>query len=90
LSESQPKGIGFRLGAFQTITILCFLILLVQLWRLQVLQGETYQEAADVNRLRLELEPAPRGVIYDRRGYLLARNLPEIAVAIVPAYLPEE
>ncbi len=90
MSEPQPKGIGFRLGAFQTIIILCFLILLVQLWRLQVLQGEAYQEAADVNRLRLESEPAPRGVIYDRRGYLLARNLPEITVAIVPAYLPEE
>ncbi len=90
MSESQPKGIGFRLGTFQTITILCFLILLVQLWRLQVLQGETYRDAADVNRLRLESEPAPRGVIYDRRGYLLARNLPEITVAIIPAYLPEE
>jgi penicillin-binding protein 2 len=90
LSESPPKSIRFRLGAFQTITILVFLILLAQLWRLQVLEGETYQKAADVNRLRLESELAPRGVIYDRRGYLLARNLPEITVAIVPAYLPED
>ena len=55
-----------------------------------MLRGEYYQQAADVNRFRLELNQAPRGVIYDRRGYLLARNMPQITVSIIPAYLPED
>jgi penicillin-binding protein 2 len=55
-----------------------------------MMQGEYYQEAADVNRFRLEQIAAPRGVIYDRQGYLLARNMPQITVSIIPAYLPED
>jgi len=90
VSESQPRGMRIRLGVFRAVVILAFAALIAQLWRLQVLQGQEYQTAADVNRLRLEAEPAPRGVMYDHRGHLLVRNIPEITVAIVPAYLPQD
>jgi penicillin-binding protein 2 len=90
LTETQAKGTNFRLGAYRVLAAFIFLALAVQLWRLQVLQGDQYQAAADVNRFRLEANPAPRGVIYDRRGYLLARNMPEISVSVIPAYLPED
>jgi penicillin-binding protein 2 len=80
----------FRLTLYRGLLILAFLILIGQLWRLQMIHGEYYQEAADVNRFRLEQNPAPRGVIYDRRGYLLARNMPQTTVSIIPAYLPED
>jgi penicillin-binding protein 2 len=70
--------------------VVVFLVLVGQLWRLQMLQGDYYQQAADVNRFRLERSPAPRGVIYDRRGHLLARNMPQITVSVIPAYLPED
>jgi len=33
---------------------------------------------------------APRGVIYDRNGELLVRNIPGFTVTIIPAYLPED
>jgi penicillin-binding protein 2 len=72
------------------VIAVAFLALVVQLWRLQTVRGEYYQQAADVNRFRLELNPAPRGVIYDRRGHLLVRNMPQITVSIIPAYLPED
>lgn len=80
----------FRLKAFRVLLIIVFLALVVQLWRLQIVQGDYYQEAADVNRFRMERTLAPRGVIYDQRGHLLARNMPRITVSIVPAYLPED
>lgn len=70
--------------------VIAFLIMVAQLWRLQIVRGGFYQQAADVNRLRLESDPAPRGVMYDRRGYLLVRNTPQLAVSIIPAYLPED
>jgi penicillin-binding protein 2 len=80
----------FRLKTFRALLIIIFLALVVQLWRMQIVQGDYYQEAADVNRFRMERTLAPRGVIYDQRGHLLARNMPRITVSIVPAYLPED
>jgi len=80
----------WRLTAYRGLLLLALLVLLGQLGRLQVVQGAEYQQAADVNRFRLAADPAPRGVIYDRRGFQLVRNLPLLSVAIVPAYLPED
>jgi penicillin-binding protein 2 len=67
-----------------------FLALVGQLWRLQMVRGDYYQQAADVNRFRQAQNPAPRGIIYDRRGHILARNLPQVTVSVIPAYLPED
>jgi penicillin-binding protein 2 len=80
----------FRLALYRAVLVVVLLVLVGQLWRLQMIRGEYYQEAADVNRFRLEQNPAPRGVIYDRRGYLLARNMPQTTISIIPAYLPED
>ncbi len=75
---------------FRGLIAVVFVILVVQLWRLQMVRGDYYRQAADINRFRLEPNPAPRGVIYDRRGHLLARNMPQITVSVIPAYLPED
>jgi penicillin-binding protein 2 len=90
LATSQKSGLKLRLNLLRGLLLLVFLVLIGQLWRLQIIRGDYYQEAADVNRFRLELNPAPRGVIYDRRGHLLARNIPQTTVSIIPAYLPED
>jgi len=75
---------------YRVILIVVALALVGQLWRLQIVRGDYYQQAADVNRFRLEANPAPRGIIYDRRGYILARNMPQVNVSLIPAYLPED
>jgi penicillin-binding protein 2 len=67
-----------------------FLAMFVRLWHLQVVQREQYSLQADSNRFRLVSAEGPRGVVYDRNGHLLVRNVPRFAVAIVPAFLPEE
>jgi penicillin-binding protein 2 len=64
--------------------------LAARLWRLQVVDADLYRAWADGNRFRLISVEAPRGVIYDRQGHILARNIPSFNVEIVPAYLPEE
>ncbi|MCB0154967.1 MAG: penicillin-binding protein 2, partial [Anaerolineae bacterium] len=61
-----------------------------QLWYLQVVQRETYQDLADANRLRVVQVPSARGVIYDRTGELLVRNRPVYNVVIIPAFLPDD
>ncbi len=89
MTGSEVPGNKFRLTVYRVVVIVAFLALVAQLWRLQALRGDYYQQAADVNRFRLEQIPAPRGVIYDRRGYILARNMPDLVVSVIPAYLPE-
>lgn len=51
-------------------------------WWVQIVEGETYREMADNNRLRkLSLE-APRGLIYDRHGRQLVENVPSYSLLI--------
>jgi penicillin-binding protein 2 len=81
----NPKVIAFRI-----FVIVSFAVLALQTWQLQIVQGGAYLEKADRNRFRLQSLDAPRGVIYDRDGRLLAGNVPSFTVSIVPADLPEE
>lgn len=71
--------------------LLCamFGIFTLRLWDLQFVQGERYRARADEQRLRVVEIPAPRGLIYDRNGEPLVRNVPSFSVVVVPAYLPE-
>lgn len=87
---TEPQIPGFRLALFRFIVILSFAALAVQLWRIQIIQGQEYRLSADRNRFRLINIEAPRGVIYDRHGRILVRNHPSFTVSIVPADLPSE
>jgi penicillin-binding protein 2 len=60
-----------------------------QLFSLQIVQGTSYLEAARENRITNIRLPAARGVIYDRNGSLLVRNLPSYNVLVTPEYLPD-
>jgi penicillin-binding protein 2 len=63
---------------------LAFLALAGQLFKLQIVQREKYQEQSDKNRTRrLRLEP-PRGVIYDRNGIPLVENRPSYTLSALP------
>jgi penicillin-binding protein 2 len=52
------------------------LLLLGRLVLLQVVRYEDYTLRAEGNRARIEPDPAPRGLIYDRNGNVLADNRP--------------
>ncbi len=90
MNRPESSGLRIRLAVVRGVVVIVFLGLVGQLWRLQTMEGEYYRQAADTNRFRVQLNPAPRGVIYDRRGHLLVRNMPRVSVSIIPAYLPEE
>ena len=90
MTGSRLSDIRIRVIVYRAILVVALVALVGQLWRLQIVRGDYYQEAADVNRFRLEESPAPRGIIYDRRGYILARNMPQVKVSVIPAYLPED
>jgi cell division protein FtsI/penicillin-binding protein 2 len=72
------------------LAVLAFAVLTLRVWRLQVVEGSRYTAWADRIRLRQIALPAPRGVIYDRRGEILVRNVPSFSIAVVPADLPDD
>jgi penicillin-binding protein 2 len=74
---------------FRIVVVLAFFILGAQLWRLQVVEGSSYREKADNNRIRKAIIPPSRGIIYDRNGLIVAANAPIFVVSVVPADLPK-
>lgn len=61
---------------WKNLLIISFAVLSGRLFWLQIIKGAYYRDLADNNRLRISTIFAPRGIITDRNGYVLARNLP--------------
>ena len=79
-----------RVSLFRVLILIIFLAMAGRIFELQVIKGEEYSLLAERNRFRLLAIDAPRGVIYDRKGTILARNEPSFTVGLVPADLPED
>src|SRR6202142_1989662 len=75
---SQKK---IQLGFF--VVAVVFIIILLRLLQLQVLEGDKYRQLSENNRLRIMSTPAPRGIIFDRNGVPLVKNVPIYSVYIV-------
>src|SRR5580698_6972744 len=65
-----------KLHAVQYFVALILAVLLVGLWRLQVLNSENFRSLAEANRIRKVPILAPRAKIFDREGPLLVDNYP--------------
>jgi penicillin-binding protein 2 len=59
-------------------------LLTVAFFRFQVVGQEEYTLQSTQNRLRAIPVPPPRGSIYDRRGQLLAENVPGYSLSLLP------
>lgn len=79
-----------RIWSFYVVIALALLGAAYQLVRLQITGFDAFAERALDNRQQRLTLPAPRGVVYDRNGVLLAQNVPAISVSITPALLPED
>ena len=54
-----------------------------RLWNLQIPNGETYSNLSKGNRIRLVSEASPRGIIYDRKSSIIAKNIPSYTLLLV-------
>ena len=73
-----------REQVFRIVVFAIFGMVLLRLFSLQVLAGSRYRELSEENRIRVEVLTAPRGEIRDRKGRLLADNVPSFTVTIDP------
>jgi penicillin-binding protein 2 len=84
-SSTVPEDVKQRLNWLLIFVIICFAILVISLWYLQMIKGEEFKERAVENCIRSLVEDAPRGRIYDRQEELLVTNRPAVVVSIIPA-----
>lgn len=84
-NESPP----LRIYLFYLGLIGASLGLVARLFVLQVLDQPQYAAEALENRVSRVSDPAPRGIIYDRRGVPLVLNVPSFNIVVVPANLPD-
>jgi penicillin-binding protein 2 len=77
--ERQRRAIGAYviLGLFMVALAGAF-------FRIQILGSSTWELRAESNRVRQLPVPAPRGIIYDRNGLILADNVPGYAITLLP------
>lgn len=84
-SSTIPEDVKQRLNWLLIFIVICFLILVISLWYLQMIKGGEFKERAIENCIRALVEDAPRGRIYDRQEKLLVTNRPVVVVSIIPA-----
>ncbi len=75
---------------FRFFIIAVLSILLIRMFSLQIVKrGELYKRS-EANRVQLFLQPAPRGIIYDRNGKVIVRNVGSFSVLFSPTNLTWE
>jgi len=83
--STVPEDVKQRLNWLLIFVVICFAILVISLWYLQMIKGEEFKERAIKNCIRSLVEDAPRGWIYDRHEKLLVTNRPAVVVSVIPA-----
>ncbi len=76
---------GWRLAAFCAVVALALIALVVRLVQVQLIDGARYRAAAQENQVRLIPVAAPRGMIFDRHGAVVARSRPSFVVGLIPS-----
>lgn len=88
--RDEPAPVAGRWGfiALRALALVLMAILVGQLVRLQIVEGQRFREMATINALREIQVPVSRGLIYDRGGRPLVYNEASFDAAIVPADIP--
>ena len=79
-----------RVRVMSAIMCAALVIIVCQLWYLQVLEGGRFQEASDKNRIRIRPIAAPRGILFDRNGAPLVDNRPAFTLSLIPRELERD
>ncbi|MBT6690765.1 penicillin-binding protein 2 [Candidatus Parcubacteria bacterium] len=93
VGKSQQLGRFFSNERIRILFLLFSVLLFVLFTRavyLQMIRGSYYRDVAEGNRIRSDVIKANRGLIYDRFGNLMVKNISYFFLYIVPAAIPED
>jgi penicillin-binding protein 2 len=72
-----------RLVVSAVVVLVLLATLLIRLYVLQVVDYEHFATLSDSNRVRIRALPPARGLIFDRNGVVIAKNLPAYRLEII-------
>ncbi len=88
-SHTENKIFLSRIVAIFIFIVTLIIVLLARLIYLQVVGHEHYASLAKNNRIKLVPVSPTRGIIYDRKGRILAENLPSYSLELIPEQVPD-
>jgi penicillin-binding protein 2 len=83
--QLQKNKFLFRAVAAGLFAAICFVVLVMRFWVLQVERHDSLSARADNNRMAVVPIAPRRGDILDRNGEVLARNVLSFTLEVVPA-----
>lgn len=80
------EGRLFKARIIQSVLLILILVtgLVARLIYLQIDQHQYFSDMSQENRVKVQPLPPTRGLIYDRKGRILAQNLPVHSLVIIP------
>ena len=82
--HSERRLFISRVALTATVGFVLLGLVIARLVQLQVYDYELFAEQSLDNRYRIEAVPPTRGLIFDRRGRVLAENLPAYQLELIP------
>jgi penicillin-binding protein 2 len=80
----HPFALDRRYRMTRWLVLGVFTVLVIAFFRTQILGYSRYRLQSETNRLKEIVVPAPRGLILDRNGKVLADNIPGYTVSLLP------
>jgi len=87
--HSEQRMFTARAVLAAIIAVILLGIVVARLVQLQIYDHELFSEKSQGNRIRIEAIPPTRGLIFDRRGRVLAENLPAYQLELIPEQIPD-
>lgn len=85
MSRLAPHLLDARLRSARTVIWVASGVIAGTYFRTQIIDHSRYELQSRNNRLRPIIQPAPRGIITDRHGIVIAENVPGYTIALLPA-----
>lgn len=92
MESSAPRSVdkaGLKASCLLVLVVLAMSALTARLVWLQVIQSRYYKTKAVENSTRVTFLRAPRGIIYDRHGTMLATNKQTLSMVAIPSQLED-
>ncbi len=87
--HSEQRLFVSRVILSSVISFVLLGLVIARLVQLQIFDHELFAEKSQGNRVRIEAVPPTRGLIFDRRGKVLAENLPAYQLELIPEQVPD-
>jgi penicillin-binding protein 2 len=84
MRQYHPHLLDRRLAIARGIVWATFAVMIAAFFKIQILGHGKYQLQSETNRLRPIPLPAPRGVVLDRKGLVIAENVPGYTISLLP------